>query len=354
MLTIIMAGGVGERFWPQSQVKRPKQLLNLTGKGSMIKLTIERLQNLSKPEEIFIITNVNQADSIRREVPAVPAENIIAEPEKRNTAPCIGVACRFIQTRFGNQPVLVLPADHVIEDIPLFERAVRVGEAYVSEYDVLLTFGIKPTRPETGYGYIRTGPRLNSGGEVEIYRSEGFLEKPSIEDARKFYSDDKYVWNSGMFMWRVEVILDAINRFLPDLGGAVSELKEGTIELESVLKSIYPNITAESIDYGIMEKADNVVILKGTFFWNDVGSWESIRDLFPPDDQDNVLVGDHVVIDGTGNTVYSTDKMIGMIGVDDIVVVDGGNALLVCKRERAQEVRKVVDWLKKNGRADLF
>ena len=192
MLAIIMAGGVGERFWPQSQIKRPKQLLNLTGKGSMIKLTVERLENLSQPEEIFIITNVNQAESIRREVPDIPSENIIVEHEKRNTAPCIGVACQIIQTRHGDQPVLVLPADHIIEDLPLFEQAVRAGEAYVSEHDVLLTFGIQPTRPETGYGYIRVGSRLDGGGDVEIYRSDGFLEKPGIEDARKFHRDDNY------------------------------------------------------------------------------------------------------------------------------------------------------------------
>lgn len=354
MLAIIMAGGVGERFWPQSQIKRPKQLLNLTGKGSMIKLTVERLENLSKPEEIFIITNVNQAESIRREVAAVPPENIIVEPEKRNTAPCIAVACRIIQSKFGDQPVLVLPADHIIEDLPQFEHAVRAGEAYVAEHDVLLTFGIQPTRPETGYGYIRAGSRLNDGDDIEIYRSEGFLEKPSYEEARRFHEDDSFYWNSGMFMWRLDVIFDAITRFLPDMGKLVSELNDGTIDLEPVLKTIYRTITAESIDYGIMEKADNVVILKGTFYWNDVGSWESIRDLYPRDDRNNVLIGDHAVIDGSGNTVVASDKLIGIVGVDDIVVVDGGDAILVCKRERVQEVRKIVDWLRQHGRDDLI
>lgn len=354
MLALIMAGGVGERFWPRSRARRPKQLLDLTGSGSMIGLTVERLENLSKPEEIFVITNINQAESIRDAVPELPPGNIIAEPAKRNTAPCIAVACRIIQNRFGDRPVLVLPADHVIDDLPVFERSVRAGEAYVSGNDVLLTFGIQPSRPETGYGYIRTGDRLVELDGVEIFRSEGFLEKPDIENARRFHEHDAYLWNSGMFMWRTDVIGRAIDRYLPQLGQAVSRLADGTGEIQTVLNSIYETIPAESIDYGIMEKADNVVVCRGTFYWNDVGSWESIRDLFPHDEKENVLAGDHVVIDGSGNTVFAPDKMVGLVGVDDIVVVDSGDALLVCKRDRAQEVRKIVDWLKQNGREDLI
>lgn len=354
MLAIIMAGGVGERFWPLSQIERPKQFLNLTGKGSMIRLTVDRLQNLSRPEEIFIVTNINQIEGIRHEAPQIPSDNFIVEPEKKNTAPCIGVACRIIRNRLGNQPVIVLPADHIIEDLIAFEQAVRAGERYVTAHDVLLTFGIKPTRPDTGYGYIRAGKRLAEDGNVGIFNSEEFLEKPDIHRARNFYKAGNYFWNSGMFMWKIDVILDAIARYLPGLAKALSEIGDGTRDLDQVLKSVYQKISAESIDFGVMEKAAGVVILKGEFYWNDVGSWESIRELYTPDDGDNVLVGEHVVIDGTGNTVLSTKKLVGMIGIDDAVVVVGDEALLICKRKRVQEVKKIVNWLKDSGREDLI
>ncbi|MBI4720132.1 MAG: mannose-1-phosphate guanylyltransferase [Chitinivibrionia bacterium] len=354
MLAVIMAGGVGERFWPLSQIERPKQFLNLTGKGSMIRLTVDRLHNISRPEEIFVVTNINQIEGIRHEVPEIPAGNIIVEPEKKNTAPCIGVACSIIRKRLGNQPVIVLPADHLIEDLAAFEQAVQAGERYVSKHDVLLTFGIKPSRPDTGYGYIRAGNRLAEVGNVGIFVSEEFLEKPDIHRARRFYKAGNYFWNSGMFMWKVDVILDAIARHLPGLASALSGIGDGTGDMDRVLKSVYGRITPESIDFGVMEKASNVVILKGDFYWNDVGSWESIRELFTPDEKDNVLVGEHVVIDGTGNTVLSSRKLVGMIGIDDAVIVVADNAILICKRKRVQEVKQIVNWRKSSGREDLI
>jgi mannose-1-phosphate guanylyltransferase len=353
MLAIIMAGGVGERFWPLSQIARPKQFLDLTGKGSMIRLTVDRLRNLSRPDEIFIVTNADQADGIRLEVPEIPADNIIVEPQRKNTAPCIGVACHIIRDRLGNHPVFVLPADQIIEDLAAFETAVRAGERYVTKHDVLLTFGIKPSRPDTGYGYIRAGKRVAEDGTIGIFSSEEFLEKPDINKARLFYKAGNYFWNSGMFMWKIGVILDAIDRHLPALGRALSEIGDGTRGLDTVLKSVYEKISAESIDFGVMEKASGVVILRGDFYWNDVGNWESIRDLYVPDENDNVFVGEHIVIDGTGNTVLSSKKLVGMIGIDDAVVVVGDDALLVCKRTRVQEVKKIVNWLKNSGRKDL-
>jgi mannose-1-phosphate guanylyltransferase len=354
VLAVIMAGGTGERFWPQSRLKRPKQLLNLTGKGSLIELTVERLRNLSKPEEIYIITNIDQFEGVRREVPQIPTDNIIAEPERKNTAPCIGLACHFLKKRFGNRPVIVLPADHIIEPLDKFERVVRAGEDYVSKHDVLITFGIKPTRPDTGYGYIRAGEKLTEVDGIELYRSDGFFEKPDVGQAREFTSRGGYYWNSGMFMWKVNTVLNAIARFLPELSSALLALEDGTKATDEVLKGIYKKIPSESIDYGVMEKAANVVVLEGDFYWNDVGNWESIRELFSSDEDGNVLVGDHIIIDGRENTILSSQKVVGLIGLDDIVVVNGGDAILVCKRTRVQEVKKVVARLRDGGKEDLI
>jgi mannose-1-phosphate guanylyltransferase len=346
MLALIMAGGVGERFWPQSSSKRPKQLLDLTGEGSMISLTLDRLSAVSSPEEIFVITNKSHADSLKAEIPRIPEENVIAEPEGKNTAPCIAVACRLLHERFGDVPVLVLPADHVIRNVADFHAAVRAAELYAGRNDVLVTFGIKPSRPETGYGYIRIGKKLHEEDGVEVFAADAFLEKPDRRKAERFLSDGGYYWNSGIFLWRLTVILEALDRYFPELTGLLAPLEAGTKDLESVLNTIYPKLPAQSIDYAVMEKADNVVVVRGDFYWNDVGSWESIRELYDADENGNVLVGDHIVLDGRRNTVYSTGRTVGLLGVDDLVVVEGEEGILVCKRDRAQEVRRIAKKLK--------
>ncbi len=348
MLTVIMAGGVGERFWPWSRRKRPKQLLDLTGRGSMIDLTVDRLEGLSTPDEILIVTNVEQRDSILAEVSGrVPPENVIGEPVGKNTAPCIGLAALLLRRKHGNQPMLVLPADHLVEPIENFRELVQSAAAYVAEHGALLTFGIKPTRPETGYGYIHAGEALNDNGGAPVFRTLEFLEKPDALTAKKFVESGDYFWNSGMFMWTADVILDEISAHLPDLSAVLDriEAESGTRQLPEVLKEQYPQAPSISIDYGIMEKAADVVVMKAEFDWNDVGSWEFIRDVHDADADGNVTVGDTVMIDAGGNTVVSPDRLVAILGVDDIVVVDGGDSILVCKRDRVQEVKKIVQAL---------
>lgn len=357
MLTVIMAGGVGERFWPWSRRKRPKQLLDLTGRGSMIGLTVDRLRGLSEPDEIFVVTNVDQREAILSELSGVvDPENVIGEPVGQNTAPCIGLSALLLERRHGIQPMLVLPADHLIEPVEDFQSLVRAGAAFVAEHRALLTFGIQPTRPETGYGYIRAGEMVLEEGNARVFRAEEFLEKPDAATARKFAKSGRHFWNSGMFMWNTDVILEEIATHLPDLSAVLNRIggEMGTRPLPEVLKDQYPHAPSISIDYGIMEKASDVVVLKAEFDWNDVGSWEFMRDAYGEDDNGNVSVGEHVTIDSSGNTIVSPDRTVAVLGVDDTIVVDGGDTILICKRERAQEVKKVVQILHERSRDDLI
>jgi mannose-1-phosphate guanylyltransferase len=351
-----MAGGVGERFWPWSRRKRPKQLLDLTGRGSMIGLTVDRLEGVSTPDEILIVTNVEQREAILQEVSGkVRPENVIGEPVGQNTAPCIGLAALLLRNKHGNQPMLILPADHLIETREEFQKLVNTASAFVTEHAALLTFGIKPTRPETGYGYIHAGETLLDERDGKIFRAKAFLEKPDADTAREFMESGDHYWNSGMFMWTTDVILDEISTHLPELSDVLDRigLEMGTRPLPEVLKEQYPQAPSISIDYGIMEKASDVVVIKAEFEWNDVGSWEFIRDVNETDEQDNVSVGEYVTIDAGGNTIVSPDRLVAILGVDDVVVVDGGDTILVCKRNRVQEVKKIIQALHARNRSDL-
>jgi mannose-1-phosphate guanylyltransferase len=356
VLTVIMAGGVGERFWPWSRRLRPKQLLDLTGRGSMIRLTVDRLQGLSTPDEIIIVTNVDQRDAVLEEISgSVPPENVIGEPVGQNTAPCVGLAALLLREKHGSQPMLVLPADHLVEPVASFQNQANEAAAYVAAHRSLLTFGIKPTRPETGYGYIHAGRQVSHEGSARIFVAQDFLEKPDAETAVRFVENGDYYWNSGMFMWATDVILDEISAHLPDLHSVLERIgaEMGTRPLQEVLKDQYPQAPSISIDYGVMEKASDVVVMKADFEWNDVGSWEFIREVHPADDEGNVSLGEYVSIDATGNTIVAPDRLVAVLGVDDVVVVDGGDTVLVCKRDRAQHVKKIVQTLRKRDKNEL-
>ncbi len=352
-----MAGGVGQRFWPRSRRRHPKQLLDLTGRGSMIMLTVERLKAISSPEEIFIITNRSQRAAIETEIAGrIPSENIISEPVGRNTSAAICLAAALLKQREADSLMLVLPADHLIEPTEAFEKAVRIAASYVSQNRGLLTFGIQPIRPETGYGYIHVGERVQHTEGLEIYRARAFLEKPDLERAKRFCEEGTYLWNSGMFLWKTDDILEALKRYLPDLFTRLDGIggRSGKEGLDDYLEAVYPEVPSISIDYGVMEKAENVVVLKPDFLWNDIGSWEYLRDVRPLDKKGNAAVGEHIFIDSSENTVFSPDRLIGMIGVDNLVVVDGGDSMLICRRDRAQEVREIVENLKKQGREQFY
>lgn len=356
MLAVVMAGGSGRRFWPRSRRDRPKQMIDLTGAGSMISLTVRRLSAFCSPDEIHVVTVAPQGDAIARELDGrLPRRNIVEEPAGRNTAASVGLGAALIQSRHGDVPFLVAPADHVISDESAFAADVSAAERYVGKNDSLLTFGIRPSRPETGYGYIQAGRPLSSEDGAEICEVDSFHEKPSVEKAAAFAAAGDYFWNSGMFAWRPGVILRAIADHLPELSRLLEPVSRmGTEPLEPVLKTLYERAPAVSIDRGVMEKAGNVVVLKARFAWNDVGSWESVRELFPEDGRGNVLVGDHVLVEARNNTVFSPDRLVAVVGLSDVVVVDGGDAILVCSRDRVQQVREVVDALEKSGKTRLY
>jgi mannose-1-phosphate guanylyltransferase len=354
VLAVIMAGGVGERFWPSSRRLRPKQLLDLTGRGSMLRLTLERLGDVVQPEDVYVLTNREQRDAILAEVAGrVPDANVIGEPALRNTAPCIGLAAVVARARGGDRAMLVLPADHLVDPADRFRELVRAGARHVEAHADLLTFGIRPTRPETGYGYIRlAGPA--GDGSLPLRRVAAFLEKPDAARARELVAAG-CLWNSGVFMWRTDTVLAGIAAHLPELGAVLDRIAAalGTRPLEQVLNEEYTRAPAISIDFGLMEKAHNVVALQADFDWNDVGSWEFVRDAYPADARGNVLVGDHVLIDAGNNTIVSRDRLVAIVGVDDVVVVEDRGAILVCRRDRVQDVKRVVAELRQRGRDDL-
>jgi mannose-1-phosphate guanylyltransferase len=321
----------------------------------MLRLTIERVGDLARPDEVFVFTNREQREAVLAEVAGlVPAANVIGEPEVRNTAPCIGLAALLARERHGDGPMLVLPADHLVEPAQRFRDVVRAGARYVTKNDALLTFGIVPARPETGYGYIRPGAELWRDDGASVLRAEAFLEKPAPERARELVASG-CLWNSGMFLWRAGVLLEGLARHLPELHTVLERIASalGTRPLDEVLNEEYRRTAAISIDYGLMEKADNVAVMRADFTWNDVGSWEFVRDLSDADADGNVLIGEHVAIDARGNTVISRDRLVGLVGVENVVVVDAGDAILVCRRDRVQDVRKIVAELKRRGRNNL-
>jgi mannose-1-phosphate guanylyltransferase len=322
----------------------------------MISRTVERVSAFCSADEILIVTVAAQVDAVARELQGrVPPAQIVGEPEGKNTASSVGLAASLIEKRFGDLPFLVVPADHVIESESAFSADVLAAEEYVGAHDCLLTFGIRPSRPETGYGYIRAGRSVVGDAGVEIFEVESFHEKPAAEKAKAFVESGDYFWNSGLFAWRPSVILRAIADHLPDLARLLDRVRgrPGTDQLGDVLKFVYERAPAISIDHGVMEKADNAVMLRARFGWNDVGSWESVREVFPGDGEGNVLVGDHVMLDARDNTVFSPDRVVAVIGVSGVVVVDGGDAILVCRRDCVQQVRDVVEELEKSGKTRL-
>ncbi len=358
MIAVVLAGGVGERFWPQSRRLRPKQLLDLTGRGSMLQLTLDRLDGLALPEDTFVMTFAEQRAAVLADLAGrVPHANVIGEPDIRNTAPSIGLAATVARASRGDRPMVILPADHLIDPVDRFRKQVRAAQRFLDSSDganSLLTFGIVPTHPETGYGYIRVGEERWHEGADRILDATAFLEKPTRERAEQLVAEG-CLWNSGMFAWRPGAVLDGIAQHVPDLSAVLARIEAavGTPEFDGVLKREYPRAPSVSIDYGLMEKSRDVVVMRAGFEWNDVGSWEFVREVNPRDGDGNVTVGDHVVIDGRDNTIVVPGRTVAMIGVEGLVIVDAGDALLVCRRDRVQDIKRIVAELKRRGRDDL-
>lgn len=349
---VIMAGGVGSRFWPRSREKKPKQLIKIFGENTMIQDTVNRLDGLVENDKIFIITNKVQKLKLKEQLSNVPEENIIDEPFGKNTAACIGLASIIIKKKNPHAITLVLPADHYIRDAEKFKETILQGARYAEKSGGLVTIGITPTRPETGYGYIQYDEEQV---DENIHHVQTFAEKPNLATAKRFVNSGDFLWNSGMFIWKVDSILGEIKELMPDLSVGLDEIAESidTIDFDKTLTNVYGQLKSISIDYGIMEKSKKVFLTKGIFDWSDVGSWETVYDLSEKDENGNAKVGDVYTTNSYNSYVVSPNKFAALVGVENLIVINTKDALLVCSRDHAQDVKLVVEYLRMNNINEL-
>lgn len=343
---VIMAGGGGTRLWPLSRKDRPKQSLKLLGERTMFQLSVERLAPLFPPERILVVTNAAFAAGLREQCPSLPEDNFILEPSPRGTAPAIGLSALNIRRRDPEGLMACLTADHFIGDEARFRDALAAA-AQTARQGFLVTLGIKPTVASTGYGYIQRGAALQTIGNWEVFRAARFKEKPKQPEAEAMLADGLHSWNSGMFIWRVDRVLAEFARQMPGFYKQLLEIEAAP----AALARIWADAPTTTIDYGIMEGADEVAVIPADGLgWSDIGSWESLLEVLTPDETGNVVVGgEHLGLGTTGSLIYSSNgrrRLIATLGVSNLVIVDTGDVLLVCPRERSQEVRAVVDQLK--------
>lgn len=353
---VIMAGGDGTRFWPLSRRNMPKQLINLTGNDLLINETIDRLNRIIGLDDIFIVTNRDQAQNTLKATNGRILENhILVEPCARNTCACIGYAAVEILEKYGDGIMLVLPADAYIKDINTYIERLRVALEAAEKQDKLITIGVKPYFPSTGYGYIRFDCEY-----MEQYKPViEFKEKPSEKKAVEYIETGEYLWNCGIFLWRASTILNKIKIYAPDIYEKLNILSEalGTEKEEFTKEKIYPQIRKISIDYAVMEAAsanDDVLVVPGDFGWSDIGSWDMLHTINKPNDEKNVFVGDVLAIDTENSIVYAKNKMIALLGIKDTIVVENDDAILVCARNKAQSIKQICEALETSKRIDLL
>jgi mannose-1-phosphate guanylyltransferase len=347
LFAVIMAGGVGSRFWPRSKERSPKQLLNIFGNSTMIQETVARLNGIVDKKNIFIITNKVQKEEIIKQLPDIPQENIIEEPFGRNTAACIGLASVIIKSKAQDAVTMILPSDHIIKDIEEFHKTLIHAAEFAYESKGLVTIGIRPSRPETGYGYIQIEEDEVSENVHKVYT---FAEKPNYATAVRFLESGDFYWNSGMFIWRTDAILHEIEKYMPDLYEGLNDLIPAVNSpgFNRKLVYVYGKLRNISIDYGIMEKSRNVYLTRGEFSWSDVGSWEEVYQLSGKDENGNAIIGKVFTEMTVDSYIYSPDKFTSVIGADNLIIINSEDALLVCRRDQSQEVKKIVDHLKIN------
>ena len=349
---VVMAGGSGTRFWPLSRKARPKQFLALATDRPLIVETVNRLKGLVTPGRTYVVCGPVHARAVRRLLPRLPPANVLIEPIARNTAPAIGLATLHVQARDPDGVLAVLPSDHHVADVPGFQSVLRRA-AEIARTGALVTIGIRPTRPETGYGYIRTGEPIDGGAA----RVRAFVEKPDAPTAAAYLSSGEYLWNGGIFVFTARAMRDAIERHMPELAAVLERLAPtvGTPRHAAALRKYFPKAPSVSIDYGVMEKARDIAVVPGDFGWSDVGSFAALPEVRPADREGNVVVGEGaVLVDSAGCVVVGSGRPLGLVGLKDMVVVDSGDALLVVPRDRSQDVRAVVQALKRSKRLAKF
>lgn len=358
MYAVILAGGVGTRLWPRSRQSTPKQFTDVTGSGrTMIQSTVARLEGLVSPEDTYVITGRRYADLCALQLDGLPESNVLVEPDGRNTAPAIALACAHLKRRDPDEVVAILPADHLIQDCRGFQRALRQAERSARD-GYLSVLGIEPTRAHTGYGYIqREEGHLPLAGDLPTYAVSRFLEKPDQATAERFLADGRYYWNGGIFVSRVGRLLAEYEKQLPDLFDAMNSIAAalGTGEQETVLAEIWPTMPDVSIDYGLMEGAKKVAVVPMQVGWNDMGSWDALEAVVAEDEAGNYPVeGEILPLNSRGNIVAAQQRLVALIDVDDLIVIDAGDALLIGKKESIQQVKQVVAELQAADRGELL
>jgi mannose-1-phosphate guanylyltransferase len=359
---VILAGGRGTRFWPRSRTRTPKQLLNIIGADTMLQQTASRLSPLFAPANLWIVTNEDQSAEVRKQLPRVAKSHVLAEPIGRNTAAAIGLAAIHLRHERGDALMAVLPADHFIVQSAKYRALVQSALRVASVPGQMAVLGIPPTRPETGFGYIERGKTAKRAEKFPVYNVRQFTEKPSLSIAKRYVASGRYFWNAGMFFWRVSTFLENLHRYVPKTHADLEELAAtiGTPRYASALRRIYPRLENISVDYAILEPATRnakqpvVHVLSAEIGWSDIGSWEAVYELIAASTQNNrrnkktstnISAGPHLAIDAVNNFLWSPQKFVAAIGVNNLVVVETPDALLICPRDRAQDVGKIVKYL---------
>ncbi len=349
---VVMAGGKGERFWPKSRTNLPKQFLSISGNKSMIQQSIARLEKLVDIDKIFVVTNELYAELIHAQIPHLPKENIIIEPVGRNTAPCVGLASIIIEERYPDSTMIVIPSDHIIQNDIGFLNILRTSVDVAKVKGNLVTLGIKPTYPETGYGYIESAEEVIPLNGFEVYRVNRFVEKPDHSTAQRYLDSGNFYWNSGIFVWRIDSIRHYIRELMPDLHDVLETIKAGFISKDraEVIRSEFIKMPDQSIDYGIMEKADNIYVIPCVFGWDDVGSWTALDRISERDENGNVIKGNILNLDTKRCIIESDGKLIATLGVEDLIIVDTEDVTLICSKDKAQEVKMLLKELREQKR----
>jgi mannose-1-phosphate guanylyltransferase len=348
MYALIMAGGSGTRLWPHSRSTKPKQFLRLNGERTMLQETVARILPLIPHDRIYVVTGAVYAELVQEQLPELPPENLLIEPSGKGTAPAIGLGALHIRRRDPHALMAVLSADHGIEQQEIFRQQLVVG-ATMAEQGYLVTLGIKPSVPATGYGYIEGAELLYAGDGQQVFRVKRFVEKPSLERAEGYVASGTFFWNAGMFVWGAERILDELARFEPLLAQGMTVINShlGTHNEHSVLEDIWPSMPNIAIDVAVMERTDRAVVIPSDIGWSDVGDWAALAEILPQDSAGNAVLGRSVNIDTRNTLIYGNGRLVATIGVEDLVIVDTHDVLLICPRERAQDVKAMVAEIRK-------
>lgn len=353
LVVVIMAGGVGTRFWPLSSDKKPKQFLNLFGDRTLLQMSFDRISGLVPPERVLVLTNAAFVPMVKEQLPEIPAENIIGEPMRRDTAAAVGLAAVLCRKRFGNPAIVTLTADHLIEPVDLFHKTLLSAAREAAHENAIYTFGIEPTYPATGYGYMERGVRIANDDGIEHFQLLSFKEKPDLETAREYIESGRFYWNSGMFVWTADVVLRQIEMHLPNHAKALSRIApfDQTPEWEEALKVAFEAVHGVSIDLGVMEKVQNVCCVASKFSWSDVGGWLALKGCLSEDEAGNCCRGESLTLDARNNLIFCEDpeETVMLVGVKDLVIVRAGARTLVTHKDRTEDIKKLVEAMDKKS-----